>query len=64
MVLIEVDDLLVAAGAAYMKELREALHKMFIFGRLVEPRTSVTFEGRTLEVKPAHIGVHFEKYIR
>ena len=60
MVLVEVDDLLVAAGATYMKELREALRKSFIFGKFVEPRTSVTFAGRTLEVKPDYIGVHFE----
>ena len=64
MVFIEVDDLLVAAGATYTKELREALHKRFIFGKSVEPRTSVTFASRTLEVKPDYIGVHFEKYIR
>ena len=64
MVLIEVYDLLVSADADYMKELREALHKRFIFGKFVEPRTSVTFAGRTLEIKPDHIGVHFEKYIR
>ena len=47
-----------------MKELRDALHTRFVFGKLVEPRTSVTFAGRTLEVKHDHIGVHFEKYIR
>ena len=38
-VLIEVDDLLVAAEAPYMKEVRDALHKKFVFGKLVEPRT-------------------------
>ena len=47
-----------------MKELLEALHKRFIFGKLIEPLTSVTFVGRTLEIKPDYIGVHFEKYIR
>ena len=35
MVFIEVDDLLVAAEATYMKEVREALHKRFIFGQFV-----------------------------
>ena len=63
MVLIEVDDLLVAASSDYMKKLRDALHKRFIFGKLVEPRSSVTFAGRTLEIKSDHIGVHLEKYI-
>ena len=33
MVLIEVDDLLVAAFPEYMKNLREALHRRFIFGK-------------------------------
>ena len=64
MVLIEVDDLLVSASSDYMKELRKALHNRFIFGKLVEPRSSVTFAGRTLEIRPDHIGGHFEKYIR
>ena len=30
----------------------------------MELRSSVTFAGRTLEIMPDHIGVHFEKYIR
>ena len=63
MVFIELDDLLVAASSDYMKKLREAVHKRFIFGKLVEPRSSVTFDGRTLEIRSDHIGVHFEKYI-
>ena len=64
MVFIEVYDLLVSADADYIQELREALHTRFIFGKWVETRTSVTFAGRTFEIKPDHIGVHFEKYIR
>ena len=64
MVLIEVDDRLVAASPDCMKKLREALHRRFIFGKWVEPRSSVTFAGRTLEIRSDHIVVHFEKYTR
>ena len=64
MVLIEVDDLLVAATLGYKKTLREAMHKRFIFGQCEEPRTSATFAGRTLEIRTYHIGIHFEKYIK
>ena len=64
MVPIEVDDLLVAAGATYMTEFRELLPKRFVSGKFVEPRTSFTFAGRTLEIRNDHIGVHFEKYIK
>ena len=30
----------------------------------MEPRSSVTFAGRTLEIRHDYIGVHFEKYIK
>ena len=30
----------------------------------MEPRTSVTFAGRTLEIRKDHIGIHFENYIK
>ena len=46
------------------KSFSEALRNRFIFGKWVEPRSSVTFAGRTLEIRLDHIGVHFEKYVR
>ena len=64
MVLIEVDDLLVAATHGYKKTLREAMHKRFIFGKWEEPRTSITFAGRTLDIRNDHIGNHLRSTSR
>ena len=64
MILVEVDDLLVAADPSYMPKLRTLLQNTFGFGKCVENETAVTLAGRTLEIRKDHIGVHFEKYIR
>ena len=48
MILVEVDDLLVAADPSYLQKLRAMLQSMFIFGKLVENEAAVTFAERTL----------------
>ena len=64
MVLMEVDDLLIAAAPDYMPKLRGLLQAKFKFEKWVEGGSSVTFVGRTLEMKGDHRCVTFEKYIR
>ena len=64
MVLVEVDDLLVAADPEYMPKRRSQLQAMFNFGKWVQGGNAVTFAGRTLEMRGDLVGVAFEKYIR
>jgi len=64
MILVEVDDLLMAADPLYMPKLGTLLQNRFEFGKWVENETAVTIAGGTFEIRKDHIGVHLEKYIR
>jgi len=61
MVLIEVDDLNLAAKEGYMNELKEKLQSRFIFGKFEEGEAD--FAGRRVKKTEDKITMHQEKYI-
>ena len=48
MILVDVDDLLLAADLAYMPKLRAQLQVRFKSGKWVEGTNAISFAGRTL----------------
>ena len=60
-VLIEVDDLNIAADPEYLPVLKDALLKSFVFGKWEE--IEADFAGRHVCVSPNKVTIHQEKYI-